>query len=52
MMSVNEDIPEKAPKVEVESQIWKSQCATNELDILQVFNDVNPKPMRENPSEK
>ena len=26
--------------------------ATNELDILKVFTNVNQKPMRENPNEK
>ena len=34
------------------TKFGKHTMQQNELDILQVFTNVNQKPMRENPNEK
>ena len=39
-------MPEKSPKMVDENKIWKTKSPTNEIDILQVFNELNLKTMR------
>ena len=51
LMSVDEHLPEKIPKVDVETKL-RTNYETNEIDNMYVFTEVNPNQMIENLYEK